>query len=67
MFSFEVFQCFWPRCQVKEEEGGCWRESLCFQPLPPPLLNHPTEVLQQGQKLPILQTDYLGKGLEESQ
>ena len=51
---------------IKKEEGWRWRERLCFQPLPPPLPHHPKEVPQQEQKPLSFQTDYLGKGVEES-
>ena len=52
---------------IKEEEGRCWHERLCFPPLPLPLPHHTTEVPQQGQIPPSFRTDYLGMGVEESQ
>ena len=66
-FSVEVFHYFQPICHYQRIRGLVLAQKDVFQPLPPPLPHHLTEVTQQGQTPSSFRTDYLGKGVEEIQ
>ena len=67
IFSVEVLHYFRLRYHDQRIRGPALEKMLCFQPLPPPLPYHLTEVLQQLRTPSSLPTEYIGKGVDESQ